>query len=182
MCPRNAKQRRGQHVNAGGAAVFSLAQRPLDLFQCADNGSAQREPQRRRGRTKCRSMWSGRQAEAQCCERAESRLGFPNVWRGGRGFDREAGGVTESRDHRRPLRNEFCRECPQAVCFAVGIADIECDITTFDVTKRLHIGSQRLREGSAGLCAKKREEFRRPASPAAARAPRAAKQQHRQAT
>src|SRR5262249_35971411 len=42
----------------------------------------------------------------------------------------------------------------QAVCFAISIADIEGDVTAFDITKRLHIGAQRLRESSAGLARK----------------------------
>src|SRR5262249_31328116 len=68
--------------------------------------------------------------------------------------DGKAGGVAESCNHGRPLRNEFCRECRQAVCFAISIADIEGDVTAFDITKRLHIGAQRLRESSAGLARK----------------------------
>src|SRR5262245_16035561 len=71
-----------------------------------------------------------------------------------RGLDGKASGVAESCNHGRPLRNEFCRECRQAVCFAISIADIEGDVTAFDITKRLHVGAQRLRESSAGLARK----------------------------
>src|SRR5262249_22738950 len=46
-------------------------------------------------------------------------------------------------------RNEFCRKRRQALYFALGIADIERDVTSFDITERLHVGTQRLREGSA---------------------------------
>src|SRR5262245_48662541 len=75
-----------------------------------------------------------------------------NDWnRGSRSFDGKAGGVPESRDHSHPLRDEFRREGRQAVYLAVGIADIEDDVTAFDITERLHVGAQRFREGSAGL-------------------------------
>src|SRR5258708_9178800 len=75
-----------------------------------------------------------------------------NYWnRGSRGFDGKAGGVPESRDHSHPLRDEFRREGRQAVYLAVGIADIEDDVTAFGITERLHVGAQRFREGSTGL-------------------------------
>ena len=52
------------------------------------------------------------------------------------------------------MRNQFSCKCRQAVCFAVGITDVEGDVTSLDITERLHVGAQRLREGSAGLAGK----------------------------
>ena len=69
----------------------------------------------------------------------------------GRSFDGETRSVPESCNHGRALRHEFCCECRQAVCLALGIADIKRDVAAFDVSQRLHIGAEWLREGSAGL-------------------------------
>jgi hypothetical protein len=44
----------------------------------------------------------------------------------------------------------------QAVYFAIGIADIEGDVTAFDITECLHVSAQWLRESSAGLTRKTR--------------------------
>src|SRR5262249_47516788 len=66
----------------------------------------------------------------------------------------EAGSIAKSCDDGWPLRNKFCRKHRQTIYFAVGIADIEEDVTTLDIPKRLHVGPQRLREGSAGFARK----------------------------
>jgi hypothetical protein len=57
-------------------------------------------------------------------------------YRVGRAFEGDGSGVAESCAHGRPLCNEFCRERRQSVYFAVGMADIEVDVTAFEITER----------------------------------------------
>src|SRR5262245_22461516 len=74
------------------------------------------------------------------------------------GYYGKAAGVAESGNHGWALRHEFRRECRQAVCLAVGIADIKSDVAPFHIAQRMHIGAQRLSEGSAGLLRKYKKD------------------------